>query len=139
MKNENLTINELEYSCSSNNITLLTINQNWLKDFVNSGNDLRDVLIHLANKIFDSNKFFVAQKIIALTNLVKSMRPIFKDTVYFYSLNLVVRNLNLYRKNEQNKENYIKSADKRIVIDTLIMLAFSNSFNNLLKSLYVKS
>lgn len=135
---KNLTINELEYSCDSKNITLLKINENWLREFGKEGNDLREVLLHLSDKIFNSKDFFVAQKIIALTNLVKSIRALFKEKSYIYSINLVVRNLNAYRNNEKTGKNFIKVQDKKVVINSLIILAFSNSFNDLLKSLYVK-
>ncbi len=138
MKNENLTINELEYSCNSKNITLLKINEEWLREFGKEGNDLREVLLHLSDKIFNSKDFFVAQRIIALINLVKSIRALFKEKSYIYSINLVVRNLNAYRNNEKSEKNYIKAQDKKVVIDSLIILAFSNGYNDLLKSLYVK-
>ena len=138
MKNIEVTINELEYSCKFANKTKIIINKSWILE-ASKEKDLKEILILLANKVFDSNDFFNKQKIIALTNLVKSIRNLFDDKNIIYSLNLVVRNLEHYRKVEKSGKNYIMKNDKEIIVTTLITLAFSNSFNEILKSLYIKS
>jgi hypothetical protein len=51
---------------------------------------------------------------------------------------LIIRNLEAYKKNQKLGENYILNEDIEIVITTLITLAFSNAFNKILKSLYIK-
>ena len=55
-----------------------------------------------------------------------------------YSLNLIIRNLEAYKKNQKLNENFVLNEDIEIVITTLITLAFSNAFNKILKSLYIK-
>jgi len=137
MKNLEMTINEVEYSCKFANKTKIIINKNWILE-VSKEKDLKEILVYLANKVFNSNDFYNKQKIIALINLIKSIRNLFDDKSITYSLNLVVRNLETYRKIEKTGVNYILKNDKEIIVTTLIILAFSNSFNQILKSLYSK-
>ena len=101
---------------------------------------LKQILLHLANVIFDSSNqdFFKKQRILALINLVKSIRENIENKNDIYSLNLIIRNLEAYKKSQKLGENYILNEDIEIVITTLITLAFSNAFNKILKSLYIK-
>jgi hypothetical protein len=75
---------------------------------------------------------------LALINIVKSIRENVENKNDKYSLNLIIRNLEAYKKNQKTGENYILNEDIEIVISTLITLAFSNGFNKILKSLYIK-
>jgi mannose/fructose/N-acetylgalactosamine-specific phosphotransferase system component IIB len=113
------------------------------KDFLNEALEkatLKQILLHLANVIFDTtNKdFFKKQRILALINLVKSIRENIENKNDIYSLNLIIRNLEAYKKNQKLNENYVLNEDMEIVTSTLITLAFSNAFNKILKSLYIK-
>ena len=74
----------------------------------------------------------------ASQHLVKSIRENINNKNDIYSLNLIIRNLEAYKKNQRLGENYILNEDLQIVISTLIILAFSNGFNKILKSLYIK-
>ncbi len=74
----------------------------------------------------------------ASQHLVKSIRENVENKNDIYSLNLIIRNLEAYKKNQKLGENYILNEDIEIVITTLITLAFSNAFNKILKSLYIK-
>lgn len=87
----------------------------------------------MANIVFDiSNQdFFKKQRILALINLVKSIRDNIENKNDKYSLNLIIRNLEAYKKNQKLGENYILNEDLQIVISTLITLAFSNGFNKI--------
>ena len=134
-----LTLDRVEYSCKGNNKTMIYIKKDFLNEALEKAT-LKQILLHLANVIFDStNKdFFKKQRVIALINLVKSIRENINNKNDIYSLNLIIRNLEAYKKNQRLGENYILNEDLQIVISTLITLAFSNSFNKILKSLYIK-
>ena len=134
-----LTLDRVEYSCKGNNKTMLFIKKDFLNEALQKAT-LKQILLHLSNVIFDStNKdFFKKQRIIALINLVKSIRENINNKNDIYSLNLIIRNLEAYKKNQKLNENYVLNEDIGIVITTLITLAFSNGFNKILKSLYIK-
>ena len=134
-----LTLDRVEYSCKGNNKTMIYIKKDFLNEALQKAT-LKQILLHLANIIFDSSNkdFFKKQRIIALINLVKSIRENINNKNDIYSLNLIIRNLEAYKKNQRLGENYILNEDLQIVISTLITLAFSNGFNKILKSLYIK-
>ena len=134
-----LTFDRVEYSCKSNNKTMIFIKKDFLNEALQKAT-LKQILLHLANLIFDSSNkdFFKKQRVIALINLVKSIRENINNKNDIYSLNLIIRNLEAYKKNQKLGENYVLNEDIEIVISTLITLAFSNAFNKILKSLYIK-
>jgi hypothetical protein len=134
-----LTLDRVEYNCKSNNKTMIYIKKDFLNEALQKAT-LKQILLHLANVIFDNtNKdFFKKQRVIALINLVKSIRENINNKNDIYSLNLIIRNLEAYKKNQKLNENYVLNEDIEIVITTLITLAFSNGFNKILKSLYIK-
>ena len=134
-----LTLDRVEYSCKGNNKTMIFIKKDFLNEALQKAT-LKQILLHLSNVIFDSSNkdFFKKQRIIALINLVKSIRENINNKNDIYSLNLIIRNLEAYKKNQKLGENYILNEDIEIVISTLITLAFSNGFNKILKSLYIK-
>lgn len=134
-----LTLDRVEYSCKGNNKTMIFIKKDFLNEALQKAT-LKQILLHLSNVIFDSSNkdFFKKQRIIALINLVKSIRENINNKNDIYSLNLIIRNLEAYKKNQKTGENYVLNEDIEIVISTLITLAFSNGFNKILKSLYIK-
>ncbi|MCT7635650.1 hypothetical protein N5U36_09305 [Aliarcobacter butzleri] len=134
-----LTLDRVEYSCKGNNKTMIYIKKDFLNEALQKAT-LKQILLHLSNVIFDSSNkdFFKKQRIIALINLVKSIRENINNKNDIYSLNLIIRNLEAYKKNQRSGENYVLNEDIEIVISTLITLAFSNGFNKILKSLYIK-
>ena len=134
-----LTLDRVEYSCKGNNKTMIYIKKDFLNEALQKAT-LKQILLHLANVIFDSSNkdFFKKQRVIALINLVKSIRENINNKNDIYSLNLIIRNLEAYKKNQKLNENYVLNEDIEIVITTLITLAFSNGFNKILKSLYIK-
>lgn len=134
-----LTLDRVEYSCKGNNKTMIFIKKDFFNEALQKAT-LKQILLHLSNVIFDSSNkdFFKKQRIIALINLVKSIRENINNKNDIYSLNLIIRNLEAYKKNQRSGENYVLNEDIEIVISTLITLAFSNGFNKILKSLYIK-
>ncbi len=134
-----LTLDRVEYSCKSNNKTMIFIKKDFLNEALQKAT-LKQILLHLVNVIFDSSNkdFFKKQRVIALINLVKSIRENNNNKNDMYSLNLIISNLEAYKKNQKTGENYVLNEDIEIVISTLITLAFSNAFNKILKSLYIK-
>ena len=97
-----LIIDRVEYSCKGNNKTMIYIKKDFLNEALKKAT-LKQILLHLANVTFDStNKdFFKKQKIIALINLVKSIRENINNKNDIYSLNLIIRNLEAYKKNQK--------------------------------------
>ena len=134
-----LTLDRVEYSCKGNNKTMIYIKKDFLNEALQKAT-LKQILLHLSNVIFDSSNkdFFKKQRVIALINLVKNIRENINSKNDIYSLNLIIRNLEAYKKNQKLGENYVLNEDIEIVISTLITLAFSNGFNKILKSLYIK-
>lgn len=131
-----LLVDEIEYLCKSNNITQLEIKKDFLSAALEKST-LKEILIHLINKVLDSNTFYVKQKVVALTNLLKSIRKNIEDKNDIYSINLVIRNLNSYHKT-QKSEIHIRKDERDFIVNTLVLLAFSTAFNNILKNIYVK-
>lgn len=127
------------------NKTKLVVNQKLLKN-VKTLEDLKMFIMSANMEIFEDKEILNKQKIVGLRNLTKDLKLNFKDNkVFEYSLNLVLRNLNSYhsiQKKEQKIDNkvtnFIPSKESKIIINSLIFLAFSNSFSKILKSIYSK-
>lgn len=127
------------------NKTKLVVNQKSLKN-IKTLEDLKMFIGGASGEIFEDKEILNKQKIVSLKNLVKDLKLNFKDNkVFEYSLNLVLRNLNAYhliQKQEQKIDNkvtnFIPAKESKIIINSLIFLAFSNSFSKILKSIYVK-
>lgn len=127
------------------NKTKLVVNQKLLKN-VKTLEELKMFIMSANMEIFEDKEIFNKQKIIALKNLTKNLKEIFKENKTFdYSLNLVLRNLNAYhsiQKKEQKIDNkvtnFIPSKESKIIINSLIFLAFSNSFSKIIKAIYIK-
>lgn len=131
-----LVIDEVEYMCKSSNKTKLEVKKDFINDAIEKAT-LKEIVIHLTNKVLDSDEFFVKQKVVALINLLKSVRDKVENKKDIYSLNLVVRNLNSYHAT-QKSEIMIRKDERDFIVNTLVLLAFSSAFNNILKNLYVK-
>ncbi|MFY4758198.1 hypothetical protein ACOTVZ_10175 [Aliarcobacter butzleri] len=127
------------------NKTKLVVNQKSLKN-IKTLEDLKMYIGTSTNEIFEDKEILNKQKVVSLKNLVKDLKLNFKDNkVFEYSLNLVLRNLNAYhlvQKQEQKIDNkvtnFIPAKESKIIINSLIFLAFSNSFSKILKSIYIK-
>ncbi|MDH1976350.1 hypothetical protein [Aliarcobacter butzleri] len=127
------------------NKTKIVVNQKLLKN-VKALEELKMFIMSANMEISEDKEIFNKQKIVALKNLVKNLKEIFKDNKTFdYSLNLVLRNLNAYHsiQKQEKKEgekvtNFIPTKESKIIINSLIFLAFSNSFSKILKSIYSK-
>ena len=127
------------------NKTKIVVNQKSLKN-IKTLEGLKMFIGAASGEIFEDKEILNKQKIVALRNLTKDLKLNFKDNkVFEYSLNLVLRNLNAYhlvQKQEQKIDNkvtnFIPVKESKIIINSLIFLAFSNSFSKILKSIYVK-
>ena len=77
--------------------------------------------------------------LVIVQNELKNDREKFikKDKTFFLPIEKIDSDLELL-KNQKLNENYVLNEDIEIVITTLITLAFSNGFNKILKSLYIK-
>ncbi|WP_151947616.1 FAM151 family protein [Aliarcobacter butzleri] len=127
------------------NKTKLVVNQKLLKN-VKTLEELKMFIMSANVEIFEDKEILKKQKIIALRNLTKDLKLNFKDNkVFEYSLNLVLRNLNSYhsiqkqeKKDGEKVTNFIPAKESKIIINSLIFLAFSNSFSKILKAIYTK-
>lgn len=127
------------------NKTKLVVNQKALKN-IKTLEDLKMFIGGASGEIFEDKEILNKQKIVALRNLTKDLKLNFKDNkVFEYSINLVLRNLNAYhlvqkqeKKVDNKVTNFIPVKESKIIINSLIFLAFSNSFSKILKSIYVK-
>lgn len=127
------------------NKTKLVVNQKSLKN-IKTLEDLKMFIGAASGEIFEDKEILNKQKIVALRNLTKDLKLNFKDNkVFEYSINLVLRNLNAYhlvqkqeKKVDNKVTNFIPAKESKIIINSLIFLAFSNSFSKILKSIYVK-
>ena len=70
-----LTLDRVEYSCKSNNKTMIYIKKDFLNEALEKAT-LKQILLHLSNVIFNSSNkdFFKKQRILALINIVKSIK-----------------------------------------------------------------
>ena len=127
------------------NKTKLVVDKKSLKN-IKTLEDLKMFIGAASGEIFEDEEIFNKQKIVALKNLVKNLKSNFKDNKIFdYSLNLVLRNLNSYhlvqkqeKKEGEKTTNFIPSKEGKLIINSLIFLAFSNSFSKIIKAIYVK-
>lgn len=127
------------------NKTKIVVNQKLLKN-VKTLEDLKMFIMSANMEIFEDKEVFNKQKIVALKNLVKNLKEIFKENKTFdYSLNLVLRNLNSYhsvqkqeKKDGEKVTNFIPTKEGKLIINSLIFLAFSNSFSKIIKAIYIK-
>ena len=127
------------------NKTKIVVDKKYMKN-IKTLEDLKMFIMSANMEVFEDKEIFNKQKIVSLKNLVKDLKLNFKDNkVFEYSLNLVLRNLNAYhsiQKKEQKIDNkvtnFIPSKEAKIIINSLIFLAFSNSFSKIIKSIYVK-
>lgn len=127
------------------NKTKIVVDKKYMKN-IKTLEDLKMFLVSSNMEIFEDKEIFNKQKIVALKNLTKNLKEIFKDNKTFdYSLNLVLRNLNSYhlvqkqeKKDGKKTTNFIPTKEGKLIINSLIFLAFSNSFSKILKSIYSK-
>ena len=127
------------------NKTKIVVDKKYMKN-IKTLEDLKMFLVSSNMEIFEDKEIFNKQKIVALKNLTKNLKEIFKENKTFdYSLNLVLRNLNSYhlvqkqeKKEGEKTTNFIPSKEGKLIINSLIFLAFSNSFSKIIKAIYVK-
>ncbi|MCT7581755.1 hypothetical protein N5U12_07160 [Aliarcobacter butzleri] len=127
------------------NKTKIVVDKKYMKN-IKTLEDLKMFIGAASGEVFEDKEILNKQKIVALRNLTKDLKLNFKDNKIFeYSINLVLRNLNAYHsiQKQEKKEgekvtNFIPTKESKIIINSLIFLAFSNSFSKILKSIYSK-
>ena len=105
---------------------------------------IRNYIISSVSEIFKDKEILKKQKVVAIKNLVKDLKIALNNDTFKYSLNLVIRNLNEYHtlqksetKDENGKvKNFIPSQESQSIIQSLVLLAYSNSFSKICKNLY---
>ena len=105
---------------------------------------IRNYIISSVSEIFKDKEILKKQKVVAIKNLAKDLKIALKNEAFNYSLNLVIRNLNEYHnlqksetKDENGKvKNFIPSQESQSIIQSLVLLAYSNSFSKICKNLY---
>ena len=134
LKKVELTINTDFYLCKFENKTKLSLKKEFVEAAIASSH-IENLVIFLANQVFEDENFFKRQKVVALTNAIKDLKSYVNESDK-YSLNLIIRNLKSYHKIEKEDKYFILKDEKMFIIEALIKVAFSSSFNQILKDMY---
>lgn len=134
LKKVELTIDTSEYICKVKNKTRLSFRKEFIEAAL-AGSTVENTLVYISDKIFEDDNFFKRQKVIALINLVKDLKSYVNEQEQ-YSLNLVIRNLKSYYKVEKEDKHFILKDERMMIVHSLIKIAFSSSFNHILKNMY---
>lgn len=134
LKKVEFTINNDIYFCKFENKTKLSLKKEFIEEHIESIK-IDDLVLYLASEIFKDENFFKRQKVIALINIIKDLKSYVNENDK-YSLNLVIRNLKSYHKIEKEDKYFILKDEKMLIIQSLIKIAFSSSFNQILRDMY---
>lgn len=130
-------IEEKEFFSNEKNLTMLKLKEDYIKEV--EKDKLKDIVLHLTNKVFSLDSLYEKQKIVASINLMLDLRKYRTNEKDLYSINLIIRNLKAFHKvQKDSKDKTISNFERDFVINSLIILAFNHFFNNTLKALYVK-
>ena len=130
-------IEEKEFFSNEKNLTMLKLKEDYIKEV--EKDKLKDIVLHLTNKIFSLDSLYEKQKIVASINLMQDLKKYRTNEKDLYSINLIIRNLKAFHKvQKDSKDKTISNFERDFIINSLIILAFNHFFNNTLKALYVK-
>lgn len=118
---------------STKNLTKLNVNKKFL-DFALEKAHLEQVLKQLAINVFNDENLYNKQKIIAFTNLVRSVKRSI-DKKEEFSLNVIIKMLNAHHKTQKNIKYFIVNKELESV-QTFIKLAFDKDLHATLKNIY---
>ena len=130
-------IEQEEFFSNEKNLTMLKLKETYIKSVEND--KLKNIVLHLTNKIFSLDSLYEKQKIVASINLMQDLKKYRTNEKDLYSINLIIRNLKAFhRVQKDSKDKTISNFERDFIINSLIILAFNHFFNSTLKALYVK-
>ncbi|RXJ87481.1 hypothetical protein [Arcobacter sp. CECT 8985] len=118
---------------STKNLTKLNINKKFL-DFALEKAHLEQVLKQLVINVFNEDNLYNKQKIIAFTNLIRSIKRLV-DKKEEFTLNVIIKMLNEHHKTQKNIKYFVNNKELESV-NTFIKLAFDKDLHLTLKNVY---
>lgn len=118
---------------STKNLTKLNVNKKFL-DFALEKSHLEQVLKQLAINVFSEENLYNKQKIVAFTNLVRSVKKLV-DKKEEFTLNVIIKMLNSHHKTQKNIKYFVNNKELESV-QTFIKLAFDKDLHATLKNIY---
>lgn len=125
-------INNIFY-VSTNNLTKLNVKKDYLNDMLKS-NHIEQILKSLAFNVFNDENLYNKQKIVAFTNLVRSVKRLV-DKKEEFSLNVIIKMLNAHHKTQKNIKYFVNNKELESV-QTFIKLAYDRDLHSTLKDVY---
>lgn len=118
---------------STSNLTKLSVKKDYLNDMLKS-NHIEQILKSLAFNVFDDENLYNKQKIVAFTNLVRSVKRLV-DKKEEFTLNVIIKMLNAHHKTQKNIKYFINNKELES-IQTFIKLAYDRDLHATLKNIY---
>lgn len=125
-------INNIFY-VSTNNLTKLSVKKDYLNDMLKS-NHIEQVLKSLAFNVFNDENLYNKQKIVAFTNLVRSVKKLV-DKKEEFTLNVIIKMLNAHHKTQKNIKYFVNNKELES-INIFIKLAYDRDLHITLKDVY---
>ncbi|WP_419774466.1 hypothetical protein [Halarcobacter sp.] len=125
-------INNIFYT-STSNLTKLSVKKDYLNDMLKS-NHIEQILKSLAFNVFDDENLYNKQKIVAFTNLVRSVKRLV-DKKEEFTLNVIIKMLNAHHKTQKNIKYFVNNKELGSV-QTFIKLAYDRDLHATLKDVY---
>ncbi len=119
---------------STNNLTKLNVKKDYLNDMLKS-NHIEQILKSLAFNVFSDENLYNKQKIVAFTNLVRSVKRLV-DKKEEFSLNVIIKMLNIHHKTQKDIKYFINNKELESV-NTFIKLAYDRDLHSTLKDVYI--
>ncbi|MCT7563987.1 hypothetical protein N5U20_06690 [Aliarcobacter butzleri] len=96
-------IEEKEFFSNDKNLTMLKLKEDYIKEVEKE--KLKDIVLHLTNKIFSLSSLYEKQKIVASINLMLDLRKYRTNEKDLYSINLIIRNLKAFHKVQKDSKD----------------------------------
>lgn len=122
-----------DFYTSTSNLTKLNVNERFLHNML-IDNHIEQVLKSLAFSVFNDENLYNKQKIVAFTNLVRSVKRSL-DKKEEFSLNVIIKMLNAHHKTQKNIKYFVNKKELESV-NTFIKLAFDRDLHATLKNVY---
>lgn len=97
-------------------------------------NHIEQILKSLAFNVFDDENLYNKQKIVAFTNLVRSVKRLV-DKKEEFTLNVIIKMLNAHHKTQKNIKYFVNNKELGSV-QTFIKLAYDRDLHATLKDVY---
>lgn len=122
-----------DFYTSTSNLTKLNVDERFLHNML-VDNHIEQVLKSLAFSVFNDENLYNKQKIVAFTNLVRSVKRLV-DKKEEFTLNVIIKMLNAHHKTQKNIKYFISNKELESV-QTFIKLAYDRDLHSTLKNIY---